>query len=153
MTGKKSLAKSENKSISLQEFKSLFYHLNAKPDSSIKIFKESRRVHKEDLIELNEKVGEKLSNNNIVGSFTTIKVALSDKRIIDIATWEEFLEHMWDYSSYVTHIDIQWDFNIVLPRYKLPQRHTLKLRIGSTVKPGEALQILLSTESDIDAKN
>ncbi len=137
------------KVISLQDFKSLYYQLNAKPDSSIKLFKERKVIEIADLIDIDSKIKEKLLNHRLAGSFTSIKISFSDKRILDICDWNEFLKLRWDEATSIEHIELQWDFNVIIPRYRLPQRHTLKLRIGSNLKPNEMIQLIFLEDSDI----
>jgi hypothetical protein len=135
--------------LTLQDLKSLYYHLNAKPDTEIKTFNKSRVLEIPDLIRLNDNINEKLNNHQLAGSFATIKISFTDKKILDISSWREFLDTKWDSHACITHIEIQWDFNIVQPRYELPQRHALKLRFGSRIKPREIVHIMLNTDSDI----
>jgi hypothetical protein len=135
--------------LTIQDFKSLYYHLNAKPDTEIKVFQKSRILELPDLIRLNDQINEKLSNHELAGSFATIKVSFTDKKILDISSWNEFLATQWDSHACITHIEAQWDFNVVLPKYELPQRHTLKIRFGSRIKANEIVQIMLNTDSDI----
>src|SRR4051812_16573484 len=82
--------------LSLQDFKSLYYYLNAKPDTEIKIFNKSRVIEIADIIRLNDNVNGKLNNHELAGSIATIKVAFTDKRILDISSWNEFLVTQWD---------------------------------------------------------
>ena len=149
---KNDIALRDKPKLSLQDFKSLYYYLNAKPDTELKLFKESRRIEASDLIRLNDDINEKLSNHKIAGSFATINISFSDKRVLDISSWKEFLDTKWNSPARIKHIEIQWDFNIVLPRYELPQRHTLKIRFGSSIKPNELFQIMINSDSDIKAE-
>jgi hypothetical protein len=141
---------SGKQNLSLRDFKALYYELNAKPDTEIKIFEESRIIEVGDLIDLNDKVNDKLNTHKLVTSLTFVKVSLSDNKILDFSSWKEFIDTKWDFAAQVTHIEIQWDFYIAMPHYQIPQRHTLKIRFGTDLKPSEYFQIVLNTDSDID---
>jgi len=141
---------SAQQKFSLQDFKAFYYEFNAKPDTELKCFNESRIIEFGDLKDLNDKINIKLANNELASSLVTVKIALSDKKVLDFSTWKEFIDTKWDFAAHITHIEMQWDFYIILPHYKLPQRHTLKLRFGTEVKPSEYFQLVMSSDSDID---
>jgi len=39
---------------------------------------------------------------------------------------------------------VEWDFNVILPnqQHKVPQTHTLRIRIGNNLKPSEMIQVV-----------
>jgi|WetSurMetagenome_2_1015567.scaffolds.fasta_scaffold102059_2 hypothetical protein len=45
-------------------------------------------------------------------------------------------------------IFITWDFSVQLSGYKFPQRHTVKLRIGSRLKPKDMFELVMNSEGD-----
>lgn len=136
--------------IDLKTFKSLYYDLNAKPDTRIKIFDESRKISKSDLIDLNRQVIAKLRNHQVVTFMSTVKIALSDKSILEYNYWKEFEDDNLEYPSYVNAIHLSWDFYLKMPDYKLPQRHTLRFKIGSQVKPSDLIEAMFTSESEIE---
>lgn len=139
-----------NADISLETFKSMFYHLNAKPDTEIKLFKKPKLVYKNDITSLNDKVMSKLGNHNIVTAITSIVISFSKNKTLDISTWQEFVQLDFDLPNYTKYVEITWDFLVSMPNFKNPQRHTVKLRIGTSVKPSEMFHIMFEGESDFE---
>lgn len=136
------------KKIDLDQFKSIYYLLNAKPDSQIRLLKDDKKINIEDLIELNTSVISKLKTENLETSITTITVVFKGKKVNTYNNWLEFERTNWQISDQTLSISISWDINIKLPEYELPQRHTLKLRVGSPIRPNEIFQLLMSNDKD-----
>lgn len=149
MESKAVTKREEKKSLTVQDFKSLYYQMNAKPDTEVKVFSDSRLVEVGDIKDLHDRISEKLKNHTLAGIIVSIKVSFSDKRVLDLNSWSEFNATKWNTSAFTNHVEIQWDFNVVMPNYNNPQRHTLKVRIGTEVKPTELFQIMVVSGSDI----
>lgn len=133
----------------LEEYQAFYHWLNAKPDSEIKIFPNNRRFKLEDMKELNGKINEKLKLHNVVSSSTAVTIFLSNRRVLEFGTWEKFISNDYAISAETKAVSILWDFYIQLPNYKLPQRHTIKLRLGSHLKPGEFMQLLWQGDDEL----
>lgn len=132
----------------LGDYKAFYHWLNAKPDSEVKIYSSDKRISIEDIKELNNKLLEKLSMHEIVSNQTTVNLNLSNNRVLSFGSFEQFVDNDFCISAFTKSINIIWDFYVQLPGYKLPQRHTLKLRFGSHVRPAEFLQIVMSGDND-----
>ena len=135
-----------HKKIDLDDFKALYYMLNAKPDTDIKLFPEPKRVSPHDLFELNNKVMEKLKNHDMITNLTKVTLDLSGNRIQEYESWAEFERAKWDIASHTESISISWEMNFILPNKKLPQPHTMKLKIGSPLNPTEMFHLVLSQD-------
>ena len=134
--------------IDLDQFKSIYYLLNAKPDSQLRLLKEDRKIGFDDLIELNDKVVTKLKTETLETSITTITVVYKNKKINTYNNWSEFSRTNWNTSDQTLSISINWDINLKLPNHDLPQRHTLKVRLGSPVRLNEMFQLMMTSDKD-----
>jgi len=147
------IPKEENTSVSttdLDTIKSVYYWLNAKPDTNIKVFQETRKVTFNDIITLNQQIQDKLKNHNLFTSVTTINIIFKGGKIKSYGAWNEFQRTSWEIPEVTESISISWDINIQLPNYQLPQRHTMKVRLGSSIKPGEFFQMMTTSDDDVD---
>lgn len=136
------------KNIDLDQFKSIYYLLNAKPDSLIRLLKDNKKVNFEDLLELNSNVISKLKTESLETSITTITVVFKNKKVSTYNNWLEFERTNWQISDQTLSISINWDINIKLPGHELPQRHTLKVRLGSPIRPNEIFQLMMTSDRD-----
>jgi hypothetical protein len=136
------------KRIDLDQFKSLYYLLNAKPDSQLRLLKEDKEIDFNDLVELNEKVVSKLKTESLETSITTITIVFKSKKVSTYNNWLEFSRTNWNIADQTLSISINWDINVKLPEHELPQRHTLKVRLGSAVRPSEMFQLMMTSDKD-----
>lgn len=129
----------------LEQFKSLFYLVKGKRDTQIKLYFDDKTFSRNCLIELNEKVQEKLSIHSVSNKLTNISINLSGNHIKSYGNWQEFLNEKWDTSNRTENITINWDFEMELPNrvHTLPQTHSLKVRLGSELKPNEIFHIMM----------
>ncbi|WP_299290550.1 hypothetical protein [uncultured Mucilaginibacter sp.] len=134
--------------ISLEDFKSFYYLINAKPDRETKFYSESKIVSKSNVIELNNLIQEKLNLSQIITNQVTIIISLDNNRTFDFGTWGQFIEERFHTSAVTKSITITWDFSIKLQNYKFPQRHTVKLRIGSKLKPRDMFELVMNHEEE-----
>lgn len=135
--------------VDIKAYKSMFYLLNAKPDTEIKFLKEKRRIELEDIYNLNEKVQEKLKTLNVVVGITSLDVIFYDKRAKSFGSWLEFTQVDWVIPQKIKTINITWDFSLKLPQYRVPQRHTLKVRLGTKPRTSEIFHIVVD-EDDLE---
>jgi uncharacterized protein YlzI (FlbEa/FlbD family) len=133
--------------VSLDEFKSLFYQLNAKPDTEIQLLRGKKNLELADIRSINERISAKLRNHDLIADIASINFVLSKKKIKDYATWAEFERENWDtINEKVRTLTIKWDVAIKLPQYRLPQRHSLKIRIGTEIPPKDIFQLILTSD-------
>lgn len=129
----------------LVNFKSMYYQMNAKPDSMSKAFSDSVIIGIDDIIELNNRVKEKISlNYQDDGYIASVTVNLKGKKVLSFSCWEEFQQHSWTETSCVNSISLQWNFNIRVPGYEKPQNHNLVVKITNGLKPEELLNLIIS---------
>ena len=72
--------------ISLDDFKSLFYRLNAKPDTEIRLLPGKKTLELADIRSINEQIAAKLRNHDITADVISINFILSNKKIKDYST-------------------------------------------------------------------
>ncbi len=134
--------------ISLDDFKSIYYQLNAKPDTEIRLLRGKKNVSLADIRSINEQILEKLRNHEVITNEASINFILSNRSIKDYAAWAEFERENWDtVNESVQTLSINWDVTIKLPQYELPQRHSVKVRVGSELPPKDLFQILLTSDN------
>ncbi len=128
----------------LEQFKTLYYLLKGKRDTDIKLFDSYKHFRHRDIIELNEKIYKKLHNHELVTDTNSVVVSFSNKEIKTFGNWQEFLRFDWNISATTNYITIEWDFNLILPNkfFKTPQTHSLRVRIGSGLRPNEIIQVI-----------
>ncbi len=137
--------------IPLDEFKSLWYHLNAKPDTEIRLLPGKKNLELADIRSINEQISAKLHNHELVSDIASINFVLSNRKIKDYFTWAEFERENWDtVNEKVRTVTIKWDLAIKLPRYQLPQRHSLKIRIGTEIPPKDIFQLILTSDDIVE---
>jgi hypothetical protein len=133
---------------SLEDFKALYYFMNAKPDTQIRLMQGKRIVDVSDIRKINEQITSKLLNHNVNGSITSITIVIGKNDIRDYSSWTEFERENWDTINGQTRsIMVVWDILIKLPQYNIPQRHTLKLRIGQALPPSDMIQLVMSSDN------
>jgi hypothetical protein len=137
--------------IPLDEFKSIFYQLNAKPDTEIRLLPGKKNLELADIRSINEQVSAKLRNHDLVSDIASITFVLSNRKIKDYGAWAEFERENWDtINEKVSMITIKWDVAIKLPQYQLPQRHSLKVRIGNEIPPKDIFQLILTSDDIVE---
>jgi hypothetical protein len=142
------LSQAEN----LEAFKSFYFLIKSKRDTEIKLFNENKVFKREDITELNTRISRKLKNFNVNSSLTNVTINLSNKECQDFGLWESFVGYDWNLvASQTKSITIEWDFNVVLPNQlmpKVPQTHTVRVRLGSNLRPQEFFHVVMNGGED-----
>lgn len=133
---------------SLDDVKSFFYLMNAKPDTSIQLLKGRKKITLSDIRDLNERIQRKLENHDLIGQIASINLIFEKGKIQDYATWSEYERETWHTINNKTEaISLTWDISIKLPKYENPQRHTLKVRIGQSVSPKDMMELVFNSDN------
>lgn len=134
-----------------KNFKAVYYLMNAKPDTEIKLFKGKKIISLENIITLNNYLEEKLANHEIEVRSLVINVVLKKGTIISFENFEEFKKFDWNRKEEETEsILIKKDFFIKLPNYTFPQRHTVKIKMGGSLNAADTFTLLLKDEEEVD---
>ncbi len=150
------LLKVPDEDLFINNFKSMYYRMNAKPDSMTKIFSKEVIVGIDDIKELNSTIVSKLRNHYYkdAGFMINVIVNFKNRKSLSFSNWKEFDRHNWVESNSINSITITWDFNITLPNYNNPQRHTLTVKLSNGMRPEEMLNIIFSGNiEDLDEAN
>jgi len=136
----------------INQFKSLYYLIKGKRDTDIKLFTDYKQFTYDDIIELNKKIYNKLMLHKLVTDIVNVTVGLDNKEIKSFGSWYEFTESDWNISACTKYITIEWDFNIILPNqtHEVPQTHTLRVRIGNSLRPSELIQVVFQGSEEHD---
>jgi hypothetical protein len=135
------LAKQEQ----LENFKSLYYFFKSKRDTDIKLYNDYKQFRKRDIAELNNKINEKIRLHSHLTKTTQVTIGLEYGHVIPFGTWESFESFDWNCSETTKFLSIEWDFNVLLENQfheKIPQTHTLRIRMGNGLKPSEMIQVI-----------
>lgn len=130
------------------EFKSLFYLLAGKPDSTIKFFDDPVVVAPNDIVQLHQDMVDKLSTHHIQAVIASVSVTFTDNTVKEFGTWAEFESHKWTRAEVTDSVMAKWDFLVKMQQYEIAQRHTVTLRISSRVKQSHILQAVASKYGD-----
>lgn len=129
----------------IQDFNALLALFHGKSDSICRLFEKEIVVDKNDLKRLNELMIEKLSLHNIDNITTSLDITFVNKKIISFTSWKDFEDHDFEtVTSTTKSVFMQWDFMASINGYRIPQRHTMCVRISSTPNPSDFFKVLLS---------
>lgn len=101
-------------------------------------------VELEDIFLLNDRIIEKLRSYPEAGFLINVVVKFTNGKNKSFASWRAFSEHRWYESEAISNLVITWEFNAVLAQYKIPQKHTLTVKISNSMRPEELLSIIFS---------
>ena len=133
----------------ISNFKAMYYTLNATPDTQTKVFNEGKVITVNEINELLRKVDEKIKNHYTVIDQVTIYLSFNDGRNEELII-PEFMRKDWNIPASTKTISIKWDFYVKLPGYKVPQRHSLTVRMGSKLRIDEWLKVMMDSENDLE---
>ncbi|MFT5667529.1 MAG: hypothetical protein ACI9DK_001727 [Vicingaceae bacterium] len=142
----------------LKQFQSLYYLIKGKRDTDIKLFNQYKQFELCDIIELNDKIYRKLELHRLITDIVNVTVGLDNKEIKSFGSWNEFKNTDWKISPCTKYLTLEWDFNLILPNqiHDVPQTHTLRVRIGDSLKPSEFIQVVFQgggEEHDFEEAN
>jgi hypothetical protein len=131
--------------------KALLYLACGKLDSNIKAFKNKIIINKEDLIELNDFVCEKLRNHDVTVSKTSVNFSFNQNKVTHFGVWAEFTDANFSIPDVTEDITLIWDFFVVMPSHAQPLRHTLTVKISSDLSMAKIFPILVKGDiNEID---
>lgn len=130
----------------IKEFQSLYYMMNARPDTTIKIYDKKTIIKMGDISTLDSMISEKLLLHNQEGQVgkSYVIVATNRHKVYNFDNIKLFEDHNWNKSESIENITLVWDFFIYVNGYENPQRHKLTVKISSGLKPEEVLNLIFS---------
>lgn len=119
--------------------------IHGKSDSICRLFNREIIIDKSDLKTLNDMMINKLCLHNTSAVTTYIDITFSNKKVFSFKSWSEFESYNFSSINATTKsIFMQWDFLASINNYKIPQRHTVSVRISSSPNPSDFFKVLLS---------
>ncbi len=129
----------------IKNYQTIYYAMNAKPDCKSKLFPKNVIVSLQDLKDLNERITDKFkAHYDDAGFRINICVSYKNRENIEFDSWTTFEKNSWNTEKTVDSILIVWEYNAKLPKYPLPQKHTLTVRIADELRPEEMLNLVIS---------
>lgn len=126
-------------------FRSMYYQMNAKPDSMSKVYSQKVVITREDIIDLNKRVNKKIRMHyQDDGYIATVTVSLNNREVINFECWDEFTLYEWSESNCINSVILKWNFNIRMPQYEYPQAHVLMVKLSNGLRPEEMLNLIFS---------
>lgn len=125
-------------------FKSMFYYMNAKKDSITKIFPKEVIIKIDDIMELNSLIIEKLKNHNVETLIVNSTINFEDRKSIEFGSWSEFEKHKWNEKGAINSLVVSWKFNVRKPSHEIPQAYTLMVKMTDSIRPEEMLNLIVT---------
>ena len=138
----------KKKQYSIEDFKAFNYVFHGKRDTDIKVFDENRKITRADIVDLHNKICSKLEKENIITNLFSLNLNLNNGILKEFSNWEVFNKEDLGIKEETQNITIEYDFSVQLPLYSIPQRHTLKLRIGGALRFDEYLKLAMNGSED-----
>ncbi|TGM03793.1 hypothetical protein EHQ76_09115 [Leptospira barantonii] len=130
------------------DLQSTFHLLTAKPDSVIKAFYQKIRIDKNDILDLCMHVSEKLKTHDIDALTSSVDYYFSDNYTEQYSSFAAFENDPLQISKITESISLKWDFLLKIKGFEVPQRHTLIVKISTSVRPIQFMQALFSKDPD-----
>jgi hypothetical protein len=136
--------------IDRDSLKALFHILVGKPDSTIQVFFGPFELKVSDIANLNEEIIRKIRNHNVATVNSSAYLSSGDRLIREFGALQDLLDYPWGGPEETQSITLKWDFLINIESYKIPQRHSLSVRVGKTPDAKDTLRKLLSQSDEPD---
>lgn len=130
--------------VNVTEYKAAFYQLIAKPDSVTKVFNRDVLIEIDDLYDLNDRVCKKFEHYQEAGFLIQTSIKYSDGQTKVFPNWRALTSHTWHESESINNIVIIWEFNAIFPGLKIPERHTLMVKLSNGLRPEEMINLVFT---------
>lgn len=135
-------------SLDREALKRFFYVFAARPDSRVKLFTRPITIVKQDLLDLNSMMSEKLRLHRIQAAVTRISIAFKKRELLEFGSWDDYEKYNFDEPTPIEHLSVVWDLLFKLDDNPIPCRHTVTLRIASELTPAQVLHTIMSQDYD-----
>ena len=132
-------------SMSRENLRALLFLAAGRQDSSYRLFRKPVFVSADDILDLNSRVQAKLAHHESAG-IVSVDLMYTKDQAIQFGTFAEFESHNWSNSNTVKSLTVRWDFWFKMPRYRVPQRHLLTVKLLAGFDPLHFLQALTSED-------
>ena len=137
--------------ISPEAFKAWFYLYVGRPDCTLKILGDRKKISAHSLKELNKKIIEKLNLHTLEANISSVNIKFSNGEMIDYNLWESFLEADYHKTVRTEQLEMKWDFLLRIKSDDMPQRHTLTVKLSNGLTPRDLFRLAtIAWESDAE---
>lgn len=129
----------------IKNFKAVYNAMTAKPDCKSRVFLRSVIIRKEDIFTLNNMIVEKFkSHYDDAGFSINVTISFRGRDTIELTSWQAFQEHNFDENEAIDSITIVWEYYAKLPKYDVPQKHTLVVKMSDGLRPEEMINLVFA---------
>lgn len=133
----------------LKNYKAVYNAMTAKPDCRSKAYPKRVVVDLEDIYDLNGRIFEKFRTQYEDAGFSVnIIVSIKGRQKLEFPNWKSFEEHKWVETEIIIGMVLVWEFNVKLPKYSVPQKHTLMVKLSNGIRPEEVFGLIISGKLD-----
>lgn len=94
---------------------------------------------------MNSMIVEKFkSHYDDAGFSINVAVSFSGKDSIEFNSWQAFEAHQFNESCPINAITIIWEYYAKLPKYQVPQKHTLVVKLSDGLRPEEMINLVFA---------
>lgn len=144
ITRDETMLKKTDEEIFYSDFKSMWYSMNTKQDSTTKIYNQKIKICLDDIYHLNDIVISKLKQYHNQGLIVSVNVNYANRNSVQFGSWNEFEKCQFRDSNAIRSITITWNFSCMLPDLSLPQQHSLMVKLTNGITPEEMLNLIIS---------
>lgn len=141
----------------LKAFESSYWAMTAKADCKSKVFPQRVEIRLEDIYTLNDSVVEKFkSHYDDAGFSININVNFYGKDSVEYTSWATFEQYNFKTTDEIQSITIVWEYYAKLPKYPVPQKHVLMVKLSDGLRPEEMINLVftgkLENMQELDAE-
>lgn len=78
------------------------------------------------------------------GMNTSVTVSFRGKDSIEFSSWQAFESHQFNENYSINAITLIWEYYAQLPKYKIPQKHTLVVKLSDGLRPEEMINLVFA---------
>ena len=133
----------------IKNYKAVYNAMTAKPDCRSKAYPKDVIIELDNIYDLNSRILDKFRTQyDDAGFSVNVIVSINGRQKLEFPTWLSFEEHKWNESEIITGMVMTWEFNVKLPKYQIPQRHTLTVKLSNGMRPEEMFGLFISGKLD-----
>lgn len=139
------LMKVESREEFIKNFKAVYNAMTAKPESKSRVFHRNVVVKLSDIYELNQIIVDKFKTHYDDAGFSiNVTVDFQGNKSLEFTTWLDFENYKFREIDYIRSITIKWEYYAKLPQFKVPQKHTLVVKLTDELRAMEVINLIFS---------
>lgn len=129
----------------VKNFKAVYNAMTAKPDCKSRVFSKNVNINLKDIYALNDMIVEKFKSHYEDAGFSiNVTVSFRGKDSIEFSSWQAFEDHQFNENYSINAITLIWEYYAKLPQYKVPQKHTLVVKLSDGLRPEEMINLVFA---------